>query len=81
MEERISQPILLDSIGKVKDFVKQTSKFTGTVYVNSGRYIVDGKSLMGVFSLDLSKPVSVDYSDDDDDLVQETISQYFVEEL
>lgn len=54
--------INLCSIQSVKDFVTQTNNFTGDITLKSDRYIVDGKSIMGIFSLDLSKPIEVEVS-------------------
>lgn len=52
----------LCSIKSVKDFVNVTNVFTGDVILKSDRYVVDGKSIMGIFSLDLSKPIEVEIS-------------------
>lgn len=52
--------ILLSSIGDVKNFVNVVSKYDFDVDLTSGRYIVDAKSIMGIFSLDLSKPIKVE---------------------
>lgn len=52
--------ILLNTVEKVKDFVNITSRLQNEVFVKSGRYVIDGKSLMGMFSLDLSKPVELE---------------------
>lgn len=71
--------VLLDSVDKVKDFVQQTSKFKGSIDITSGRYVIDGRSLMGILSLDLSKPVAVCYTEDDAELVDVSLSKYFVE--
>lgn len=51
--------ILLNTVDKVKEFVQLVSHCPFDVDVISGRYIVDGKSIMGIFSLDLSQPVTV----------------------
>ncbi len=57
--------ILLSSINDVKTFVNVVSKYDFDVDLSSDRYVVDAKSIMGIFSLDLSKPIKVDaYSDD-----------------
>ena len=50
--------ILLRSITDVKEFVNIISKCEYDVDLVSGRYIVDAKSIMGIFSLDLSKPIT-----------------------
>ena len=52
--------ISLNSIDKVKSFVNDLAKFD--VYdfdLVSGRYVIDAKSIMGIFSLDLSKPIDL----------------------
>ena len=71
--------VLLNSVDKVKDFVRQTSKFKGSIDITSGRYVIDGRSLMGILSLDLSKPVAVCYTEDDAELADVSLSKYFVE--
>ena len=51
--------ISLNSIDKVKAFVNDISKYDFDFDLVSGRYVIDAKSIMGVFSLDLSNPVIV----------------------
>ena len=51
--------ISLNSIDKVKAFVNEISKFDCDFDLVSGRYVIDAKSIMGIFSTDLSKPVNV----------------------
>lgn len=64
--------ITLSSIGDVKDFVNIVSKYNYEVDLTSGRYVVDAKSIMGIFSLDLSKPIKMEIlSDDCEALVKE----------
>ena len=57
--------IKLNSIEKVKDFVSRVSTFDCDVDISYGRYIIDGKSIMGIFSLDLTNPVTVLIHTDD----------------
>lgn len=52
--------IMLKSINDVKDFVNCVNKYDFDVDLTSGRYVVDAKSIMGIFSLDLSKPIKVE---------------------
>lgn len=52
--------IVLNSVEKVKKFVNQVSKFEDDVDLVSGRVAVDGKSIMGILALDLSKPIKVE---------------------
>ena len=56
--------ISLNSIDKVKTFVNIIASFDGDFDLASDRYVVDAKSIMGIFSLDLSKPLRLDIHDD-----------------
>ncbi|MBQ5851427.1 MAG: HPr family phosphocarrier protein [Lachnospiraceae bacterium] len=51
--------ICLNSIDKVKAFVNDITKFDTDFDLVSGRYVIDAKSIMGIFSLDLSKPIDL----------------------
>ena len=51
--------ISLNSIDKVKSFVNAITKFDFDFDLVSGRYVIDAKSIMGIFSLDLSKPIEL----------------------
>ena len=51
--------ISLNSIEKVKSFVNEIAKFDTDFDLVSGRYVIDAKSIMGIFSLDLSKPIDL----------------------
>ncbi len=63
--------VKLKSINEVKEFVQIVNDFPYEVDLTSGRYVVDAKSIMGIFSLDLSQDIDVSIHDDDcDDLVQ-----------
>jgi phosphocarrier protein HPr len=57
----------------VKDFVNIVSKYTVETDLKSGRYTVDAKSLLGIFSLDLTKPITLEIHDgkDADELLKE----------
>ncbi|MBR6720459.1 MAG: HPr family phosphocarrier protein [Clostridia bacterium] len=64
--------IALNSILDVKEFVNIVNKCPYDIDLASSRYVVDAKSIMGIFSLDLSKPIKVTvHSEDCDDLVAE----------
>lgn len=59
----------LCGIDKVKVFARFTSsECEGGVSIHSGRWVIDGKSIMGIFSLDLSKPVHVFFDSEEDGL-------------
>ena len=51
--------ISLNSIDKVKAFVNDITRFDNDFDLVSGRYVIDAKSIMGIFSLDLSKPIDL----------------------
>lgn len=57
--------VMLDSIGDVKDFVNMVNRYSCDIDLVSGRYVVDAKSIMGIFSLDLTKPIKVEVHCDD----------------
>ena len=64
--------ILLNSINDVKNFVNLVTRFDFEVDLVSERYVVDAKSIMGIFSLDLSKAIEVKiYSDDCEEFLSE----------
>ena len=57
--------ISLNSIDKVKTFVNLINRFDYDFDLVSGRYVIDAKSIMGIFSFDLSKPIALNiYADD-----------------
>lgn len=55
--------ISLNSIDKVKSFVNEITKYDFDFDLVSGRYVIDAKSIMGIFSLDLSGPLQVQIED------------------
>jgi phosphotransferase system HPr-like phosphotransfer protein len=56
--------IYLNTIDKVKGFVNIISSYDGDFDLASDRYVVDAKSIMGIFSLDLGKTLRLDIRDD-----------------
>ena len=54
-----SKELLLSSIKDVRNFINVTSMFEEDIDIIKGRYVVDGKSIMGIFTIDLSKPIEV----------------------
>ena len=60
-----SENILLKSVEEVKKFVNLVSGFDFDIELVSGRYVVDAKSIMGIFSLELDKPVKMNAETDD----------------
>ena len=58
------EQIMLKTINDVKAFVNSVAKYDFDVDLLSGRYAVDAKSIMGIFSLDLSKAVTMEIHSD-----------------
>ena len=72
--------ISLNSIDKVKAFVNEITKFDSDFDLVSGRYVIDAKSIMGIFSLDLSKPIDLNvHAQDNLDSVLAVLAPYIVE--
>ncbi len=57
--------VSLNSIEKVKSFVKDITKYDYDFDLISGRYVIDAKSMLGIFSLDLSEPLELVIHTDD----------------
>lgn len=71
--------ISLNSIDKVKSFVNDLTKFDVDFDLVSGRYVIDAKSIMGIFSLDLSKPIDLNiHSVNQIDEILEILSPYII---
>ena len=71
----------LTTIQDVQSFVNFVSKFSDEYYLNSGRYIINAKSIMGIYSLDLSKPVRfVSTKENNDEISKEFNKQNFKKE-
>lgn len=65
-----SVTISLQMAQRVKEFVAITQNCEYEILLKSGKYVVDAKSILGIFSLDLSKPLTVEiYSDDCAELI------------
>ncbi|MCR4605834.1 MAG: HPr family phosphocarrier protein [Eubacterium sp.] len=60
--------VSLNSIDKVKDFVNEVAKYNAEFDLVSGRYVIDAKSIMGIFSLDLSKPIELNIHSETEDI-------------
>lgn len=71
--------LMLNSINDVKDFVNIVSRYDFDVDLTSGRYVVDAKSIMGIFSLNLSKPIKVEVHSDDCDKFLSELERFIVE--
>ena len=74
-----SMIIKLDSIDKVKIFVNLINRFEGDVDLASNRYVVDAKSIMGIFSLNLSEPLTLKvYNEAEFDEIAKQLAEYVV---
>ena len=72
--------ISLNSIDKVKSFVNDISKFNYDFDLVSGRYVIDAKSIMGIFSLDLSRPIELSiHAEDNLDEILASLKPYIIE--
>ena len=70
--------ISLNSIDKVKSFVNTISQFDSDFDLISGRYVIDAKSIMGIFSLDLSQDIDLTIHAEDDTEIVEKLRDYLV---
>ena len=72
--------ISLNSIDKVKSFVNAITQYEYDFDLISGRYVIDAKSIMGIFSLDLSKPIDLNiHAENDVDSILSTLSPYIID--
>lgn len=72
--------ISLNTIDKVKDFVNDIAKFDNDFDLVSGRYVIDAKSIMGIFSLDLTKNIDLNiHAQESLDSILEALKPYIVE--
>ena len=67
----VSVNIMLNTINDVKNFVNIVAKYDFEVDLTSGRYVIDAKSIMGIFSLDLSKPIKLDAREENEAFMAE----------
>ena len=71
--------ISLNSIDKVKAFVNYITYFDVDFDLVSGRYVIDAKSIMGIFSLDLSKPIDLNiHAEGDSSEILSALAPYLI---
>lgn len=70
--------VMLSSIVDVKNFVNLVNEFEFEVDMVSGRYVVDAKSLMGIFSLDLSKPIIMRVYTEDTTELEKRLEEFII---
>ena len=69
----------LNSVEKVRAFVNSVNTFDSEFDLVSGRFVIDAKSIMGIFSLDLSKPIDLNiHAEDGIDEVLAALKPYTV---
>ena len=71
--------ISLNSIDKDESFVNTITKYDNDFHLVSGRYVIDAKSIMGIFSLDLSKPIDLNiHADSNVDDILAALDAYII---
>lgn len=75
----VETQILLDGVNDAKTFVNLANKCVGGVTLYQGKYIVDGKSLLGVCSLDRSTSIKMEIEGDIPDEVKENLKPFIVQ--
>ena len=71
--------ISLNTIDKVKSFVDSISELHGEFNLIAGRCVIDAKSIMGIFSLDLSNTIDLNIHSEDTDEIMKVLKPYIVE--
>ena len=71
--------IRLKSIEDVRNFVELVRQFEGDIDLSSGRYVVDAKSIMGIFSLDLMNPIMLTAYGDSSEKILPSLKNYIVD--
>ena len=71
--------IMLNTINDVKAFVNTVSKYDFDVDLISGRYAIDAKSIMGIFSMDLSKPIRLEAHSEDNEKFFDEIKPFIID--
>ncbi len=71
--------VRLSSIEAVRDFVEAVRKYDSEIDLASGRYVVDAKSIMGIFSLDLMNPITMTIHNDNCDDILNALKAYIVD--
>ena len=71
-----SVKILLSMAESVKKFVGIVSKYPYDIDLRSGRFVIDAKSLLGIFSLDLSKPINIQVHGENPDALLESLNSF-----
>ena len=76
-----TEKILLASVNDVKDFVSAVTTANCDIDIAADRYVIDAKSIMGIFSLDLSKPLELRINSSNEvDAVRQKISKFIIKD-
>ena len=75
----IKKIILLDNVRKVTSFVNETFKFKGDIIVKHDKYTVNGRSLLGLMSLDLSQPLTCEIEEREEQIWNVNCKKFEVE--
>ncbi len=68
--------IYLDTIARVKSFVNLVNRYDNDFDLLKGRYVVDAKSIMGIFSLDLEEPLDLQVHGDIQPGLESGLAEY-----
>ena len=71
-----SIPINLSFAEEVKTFVNIVNRYDYDMDLRAGRHVVDAKSILGIFSLDLSRPIALEVYADSCDELEHDIAQF-----
>lgn len=74
----MTMKVLIDDISKIKRFTSIALSLPFDVDVVSGRYVCDAKSIMGILSLDVAKPVGLRFDMENEDRVRFAFSEFEV---
>lgn len=72
--KNVSRNIRLERVGDVKNFIEIVDKYDFAVTLSQGEYVVDAKSIMGIFSLNLDDPLTVKAEIEGDEKIQEFLN-------
>ena len=76
--DTIKVTMLLDKIADISEFVSLASKCSGDVVAKSGNFAVSAKSIMGLVSLDLTKPIGVEFYGEVPENISERMKKFIV---
>lgn len=82
-ETMTEKTILIGSIEKGKELSKIANKFEQDIDIVTGRYIIDAKSILGIFSLNLWSPVTIILHSNDEAIIKSFVAElkdFIVEE-